>query len=127
MTYKICVVCGKEFGIKKPCEAKRPSRMCCSPSCASTRKNKERYAGIGMWKICKGCTKRFFAKYARERNRKTFCTDVCGTVWRNKNVSPTPETRKKMSEIATKLFKGIKRQRAAVRKSAAGISGDKHW
>jgi len=126
MIYKKCLNCGKRFGIKKPSEAKRPNRNCCSRSCASTLKNNNRYKDIGCWKICEGCGKEFFAKYASERKKK-YCTMNCAVVNLNKARKWTKEQRDKSAQQAIKNFKGKKRSRDSVHKSAKGISGEKHW
>lgn len=89
MIYKNCANCGKEFGIKKPSEANRPNRICCSRSCSVTYKNLKRYSGIGLTKKCEGCGNEFFCKYARERKIKKFCSVNCCLTYRNKNILPS--------------------------------------
>lgn len=85
MISKICLQCAKRFEVVKPSEAKR--RITCSRSCATTYSNNRRYKDIGVMVTCKNCGVTNFERKSRQR-KKTFCTDVCALIWRNKNVLP---------------------------------------
>ena len=126
MISRICANCRKEFYIKKPSEANRPNRKCCSRGCATTLRNLKRYEGIGLTKVCKECGKSFFAKYAGER-KKRFCDKSCHRAWRNKHIPQNENQRKMSGERARKRFLGRKVPREQVLKQAKTISGSGHW
>lgn len=95
-----CVKCNKLFEIIKS-RINKSKRHFCSTNCRNTfcgqEKRLNKYPKIVG--ICKYCNKDIIAQYmAMDKPWRKFCSYICKTIWRNKNIPQTTNQRRLAGE-----------------------------